>query len=533
MRSIPCWQRWLTFIGLLLLGSQIKALAQTSETFWFEQGQPTALVDETLTVLQAAALDGLDPEDYHVSSLRQQINEYRELGAGPGQTERAVRIGEELTASLALFFSDLAQGRVRPEDVHRHYDSSLFETFDAQTYVQDALASGRLGLAVERAAPSFPLYPLLRQWLVRYRALEGHDAWREPLTVPQGRRLDPGQSYPDLPALRRRLIVLGDMTPQVAPTVVTMMPYEGVIAEDPTLYDAQTVEAVRAFQLRHGLTVDGIVGLETLAALNVTPAQRVEQIALSMERVRWTPLQHHDRLLVVNVPGFTLYGYEVHGDDQITMRLEMPVIIGRALNHKTPIFNEMMRYIEFSPYWNIPISIARGETLPAIAKDPNYLSRQQMEFVDSAGNVLTGVSPEYLQAVRRGEMRIRQRPGSHNALGGVKFVFPNNMNIFMHHTPATGLFARSRRDFSHGCIRVENPVALAQFVLEDDPAWDESRIRAAMASGRSTTIRLRTPVPVVIAYSTVMAREGGGIAFYPDIYGHDKRLAQVLAQQRR
>jgi len=292
------------------------------------------------------------------------------------------------------------------------------------------------------------------------------------------------------------------------------------------------VQAVESFQGRHGLLVDGLIGPQTLDALNVTPSQRVAQIALSMERLRWTPLQQGDRLIVVNIPGFTLYAYELDAQGKLNIQVEMRVVIGRSLNHRTPIFDEDMQFIEFSPYWNIPISIARSETIPAIERNAEYLANQGMEFVDRQGNVSLAVSAEKLRAVRDGQLRIRQRPGPNNALGEIKFIFPNNQNIFLHHTPATQLFSRSRRDFSHGCIRVEDPIALAQFVLQDEPQWTIDRIREAMTAGTSRTIKLRTPLPVLIGYSTVIARDSK-VYFYPDVYGHDRSLDQALRAARQ
>jgi murein L,D-transpeptidase YcbB/YkuD len=188
-----------------------------------------------------------------------------------------------------------------------------------------------------------------------------------------------------------------------------------------------------------------------------------------------------------------------------------------------------MRFIEFSPYWNIPPSIARQETVPHLRADPGYLARQDMEFVTAGGQVVTTMAPEHLDAVLSGKWRIRQRPGPKNALGDIKFVFPNNDNIYLHHTPAPGLFERDRRDFSHGCIRVQEPVALAKFVLQDAPDWPEERILTAMTSGQSSTLRLAQPVTVLIAYSTVVAK-AGRLFFYPDLYGHDRLLAKALRQ---
>jgi murein L,D-transpeptidase YcbB/YkuD len=283
---------------------------------------------------------------------------------------------------------------------------------------------------------------------------------------------------------------------------------------------------VRAFQRRHGLHADGVLGRETLAALEVSPAARARQIGLALERLRWTPLTRAPRMVVVNLPEFVLRAYEVRAG-RIELRLEMKVIVGKALDTRTPLLDEEMRAIEFSPYWNVPPSIARGELVPRLRRDPGTWTREGFELVANDGSVQPVLTPAQLDAVLAGTLRIRQRPGRRNALGDIKFVFPNAENIYLHHTPATALFARERRDFSHGCIRVEQPAELAAFVLEGQPGWDAARIRAAMARGESSTLRLQRPLPVLIAYATALVK-GGQVHFFDDLYGHDRVLDAAL-----
>jgi murein L,D-transpeptidase YcbB/YkuD len=298
----------------------------------------------------------------------------------------------------------------------------------------------------------------------------------------------------------------------------------------PLAYEGALVDALRTFQRRHGLAEDGVVGRATLAALEVPPAARVRQIELTMERLRWTPLFQGRRMIVINIPEFVLRAYEVGADGRIQVREEMKVVVGKALDTRTPLFDEDMRYIEFAPYWNIPPSIARDETVPRLRRDPGYFARQGLEFVGPSGAADTVLTSGKLDAVLAGSLRIRQRPGPLNALGDIKFVFPNRSNIYLHHTPATALFERERRDFSHGCIRVERPVALAQFVLKDMVEWPEERIRAAMQAGTSSTLALRDPVPVLIAYGTTLVK-GGRIYFLDDLYGLDKVLDAALRER--
>jgi L,D-transpeptidase YcbB len=384
---------------------------------------------------------------------------------------------------------------------------------DVATWLRLAVREQRLTQAVAQLATQAPMAAPLRQALARYRSLANHPAWTSTLPPLPKRKLADGQTYADLPILAQRLQALGDLASE---------------APVPIRFEGELLAALMRFQERHGLTPDGVPGPQTLQQLNITPKQRAEQIALTLERMRWTPLRQATRMVVVNIPEFVLRAYEVQ-DGRIQVKLTMKVIVGKALDTRTPLFDEDMRFIEFSPYWNVPPSIARHETVPHLRADPAYLARQDMEFVTSSGQVITTMAPEHLDAVLAGKWRIRQRPGPKNALGDIKFIFPNNTNIYLHHTPSTGLFERDRRDFSHGCIRVQEPVALAKFVLQDDPSWPEERIRAAMASGKSSTLRLAKPVTVLIAYSTVVAK-AGRVFFYPDIYGHDRLLAKALQQ---
>jgi murein L,D-transpeptidase YcbB/YkuD len=248
-----------------------------------------------------------------------------------------------------------------------------------------------------------------------------------------------------------------------------------------------------------------------------------------LERLRWTPLMRSPRMIVINVPEFVLRAYEVQGE-RIIVRETMKIIVGKAMDTRTPLFEEQMRYIEFQPYWNVPPSIARKEVVPRLRRDPGYLGREGFEFVNADGHVVAELSPGTLDAVLAGRARIRQRPGPRNALGDIKFVFPNQDNIYLHHTPSVRLFDRDRRDFSHGCIRVEQPVALARFALEGMPEWSEDRIRHAMTEGESATLKMAAPLPVLIAYGTVIVKDGQ-THFFDDIYGHDRRLDAALRER--
>lgn len=506
---------WL--LGLWLIAQLPGALAQPASQPWFEQGRPSALAHEAVTLLARADEDGLRPEDYNASALQQAVQAATQT---PLSDEAQTRLAQELATAMRAFLHALHYGRVDPLTLGEDFSSLNRDSFDAGTALEQAIAAGQLAPAVRAAVPQIPIYAGLRRALADYRRLatdpQVQAAWQATLPALPGRKLEPGQTWAGVPALQARLRALGDLNG--APATGTH-------------YQGEIVEALKRFQRRHGLANDGVIGQATLAALNIAPAARVRQIELAMERLRWTPWAVAPRQIVVNVPEFMLRAIELQ-DGKPQEALTMKVIVGRARATQTPLFTEEMRFIEFSPYWNVPPSIARGETIPRLRRDPAYFTQQGFEFVTPDGRVSTSLSAEQLDAAARGQLRIRQRPGAHNALGDIKFVFPNQDNIYLHHTPSVGLFARDRRDFSHGCIRVEKPTALASFVLKHRPDWSESRIEEAMKRGRSATLRLDEPLPVVIAYITALVKEDGLVYFFDDIYGHDRALSIALERDR-
>jgi murein L,D-transpeptidase YcbB/YkuD len=507
----------------LALGLGCGAAAAADTLPWFDGGRPGHDAQQAVELLAAAASDGLEPQDYGAAALQQAIA--RAAQGAPADAATVERLEQTLTAAMQRYLTDLHRGRVDPRLIHHDFTPLRRDDFDAATTLRDALSAHRLPEAVRAATPQLPQYERLRDALARYRALADHRAWRQPLPPlppvhgsPRGAggKVEPGQAYAGLELLAQRLAALGDL----AAAAPVSPRYEGAL-----------VDAVTAFQQRHALTADGVIGKATLAQLQVSPAARVRQIELMLERLRWTPLMLGSRMVVINIPEFVLRAYEVH-DGRITVREQMKVIVGKAMDTRTPLFDEDMRYIEFSPYWNVPPSIARGELVPRLRRDPGYFEREGFEFVAAGGAADATLSTGKLDAVLAGQLRIRQRPGPKNALGDIKFVFPNRDNIYLHHTPSVRLFERERRDFSHGCVRVEHPVALARFVLQGMPEWTEAGIRQAMERGTSATLRLAEPVPVLIAYGTALVIDGR-IRFFDDLYGLDRLLDAALRQRSR
>lgn len=454
-----------------------------------------------LWVLRRATLQGLDPLDYGADALSRAL---RAGGAGNARFDVA------LTAAMLRYLADLRVGRVRSEYHTRQLDARLRE-YDPVERLRAGLAAGRLQAAVQAAEPSAPQYGLVKTALARYRELA-----KQPypaLPTPDTKVL-PGGAYPAAQALFERLVLLGDLPVDAAPPAAGT-PAAGAPAAG--IYTERMAEGVRRFQARHGLVDDGVLGRGTIAALNVSPGKRARQLELTLERLRWLPEIGSGPVIVVDLPAYRLWAFN---NGSAETPLEMRVVVGTALKTETPLFVGQMRYLEFNPYWNVPRSILEREMLPKIARNPAYLAQNDMETVPPGASVAD---------LRAGRARVRQRPGPKNSLGAIKFAMPNPMDIYLHSTPARELFARSRRDLSHGCIRVEDPAALARWVLGGQRQWDADAVQAALQPGPTRHVDLPRTIPVVIYYATASIDSEGSPHFAADIYGRDAKLEQDLA----
>jgi murein L,D-transpeptidase YcbB/YkuD len=348
--------------------------------------------------------------------------------------------------------------------------------------------------------------------LVRYREL-AQDSTLVAIP-PMPRRLRPGEPYTGVPALRRLLQVLGDYRDSLAAPILD------------TLYSGEVVEAVKRFQMRQGFTPDGVIGDSTRIRLSRPFEQRIRQMELTLERWRWMPRQFSAPPIIVNIPAFRLYAFSSLDLDERTT-LAMNVVVGTAFKTETPVFADELEYLIFAPYWDVTPAIALKEIKPEALKNPEFLVRNRYELVEGGEPVPPW--PENIARIGAG-VRVRQTPGPHNALGVVKFIMPNDFQVYLHDTPSKALFDRTRRDASHGCIRLGDPFALAKFLLRDQPEWTDDRIRGAMNAGEPTPVRFRNKVPVYIIYATALAVANGDVFFYPDIYGHDRTLDRLLKQ---
>jgi len=484
-----------------------------STLIWSAQGQVSEQGRELLQILRAAEVFGLRPSDYAAEPIAAAA---ARLGSDSSAADFA-GFDHSLTCAAVRLISHLHYGRIDPRAAGFELHASR-QDLDIPTAVASLASSTKVAGAVSAVEPRFYHYALLKDALSRYRALAADPALTQ-LPGLGGRTLHAGDTYRGAPALRGLLMAEGDLTGPV-----------GGIADTRNALDLPLAGALKLFQARHGLNADGALGAMTFAALTTPMAQRVRQIELTLERWRWLP-DFRTPPIIVNIPEFRLFAFSTTADRTASI-LQMPVIVGQAYPGKrTPIFIGNLTSVVFRPYWDVPRSITVHEMLPAIRAHSDYLQRNHLEIVRGEGDqspVMTP-TPEAVAALAAGRLRLRQRPGDDNALGLVKFLFPNSHNVYMHSTPAPQLFSASRRAFSHGCIRVSDPTALAEYVLRHaGTLWDRGRIDAAMHDTKSSRVALREPIQVMILYGTALATENGPVQFFDDVYGHDRKLEELL-----
>jgi murein L,D-transpeptidase YcbB/YkuD len=487
---------------------------------WFTQGRLSGPGSSLLQQLVDAESRGLRTEDYDGERLAR-------LAAGvaagrEASVEALARLDVALSVTAARLVSDLHLGRVDPHKVG--YDLDVPQpAFDAVAAMSTLAAANDVSTALDALEPQLRHYQLLKTALARYRELAKQPQLTQLPPLPRS-RVHPGESYIGAPALRRLLFALGDLPEQRAAP-----------ASDDLVLDPEFVAALAQFQSRHGLDADGVLGRATFLALTTPLAVRVQQIVLSLERVRWLPPRLESPPIIVNIPQFRLFAFRTTQDFAQDI-LQMDVIVGAAFKaRQTPVFAADMRYVVLNPYWDVPYSILVKELLPAIQADPGWVTDSGYEIVLGLGDdaIAQPATERNVQLLAQGKLRLRQKPGPANALGQVKFMFPNRHNVYLHDTPARSLFQRSSRAFSHGCIRVSDPLALLAHVLRDDPTWTAQRIAEALRGNAPVRIALIRPIRVFILYATALATESGRMLFFPDLYDQDALLQRELARARR
>lgn len=467
--------------------------------------------EHLLKTITRASTAGLDLEEY----LRPDPN-HAWIAITHGNTHHLseamapyIQLDIILTERIIRYAKHLYQGRVMPEQIYqawlapkRSMSRNIPEEL-AQSVIADSFDS-----YIESLHPQSDHYQHLRNALLQYERIRQNGGW---LPIDAGPTLRLGDKGARVAMLKYRLKITADGFG------------EAPIENDQ--FDEHVVSAVKHFQYRHGLKEDGLVGKQTLAELNVPVEKRISQLQLSMERWRWYPDSFGDRYLMVNIPAFMLTIVE-SGNRLDSIR----VIVGRK-NRQTPIMSDQMTYIEFNPYWNIPQKIARKDILPKVKHNPAYIVEQGIQVFDSWDENAQALDPTRIDWDKLSEAyfpyRLRQAPSHRNALGQVKFMFPNPKSIYIHDTPGKSLFNQQERLFSSGCVRIEAPFALA-FELLNDQGWNRDRLKAINAREKPVSVVLDSPIPVHLVYFTAWVDENQTVHFRKDIYGHDARLFQAL-----
>lgn len=480
---------------------------------WSSEAGPQPQVDVLIDVLRDAGHEGLRPDDYHLAPIEATLTAVRSRQAEHKVLDPCQLVDLDLLLTDAFFRYGVhvQTGRIPPptmagvEEVNHQEDNLA-------TILETALESNQLVDILRSLPPSHPGYAQLRQALARYRAIEAKGGW--PIVL-EGPLLSKGVRDERVVALRTRLVLAGDLDPG--------LPHQR------GLFDEAIEHALRRFQRRHGLAVDGVVSPATRATLNASVQARVRQLELNMERWRWLPRDLAARYILVNIANSSLEVVE-HGRPVLRMR----VIVGRP-DRQTPVLSARMTSLVLSPYWHVPPRIAIEDQLPLIRRDPAYVTRQGLTILQGWGDEARAIDPHTIDwskvTADTFPYRLRQDPGPRNALGRMKFMFPNRFHVYLHDTPSRKLFAKHGRALSSGCIRLERPIDLAAYVLRGDPHWSREKILAAIEKGTEHIVRLPEPVAVHLVYWTAWVHPDGGVQFRQDIYANDQALDTALREQ--
>jgi murein L,D-transpeptidase YcbB/YkuD len=486
-------------------GAPIAAAALIDELYHRRNYEPAwndpAMVKQLFDQVLRSVDHGLDPEDYHVKELGARLD------PGTRIDDPVFRADTEIlcTDAIARLAITLRFGKLDPTDFDPAWNFSReIERQDPIAYLNQVLDTKTVALALDVQGPQNPLYRQFQRGLKEYRSIMAAGGWPN---VSSGPVLEPGSKGPRVEELRQRLTVTGD--------------FSGQQSADPKVFGEVLEAAVKHFQARHGIDADGKVGPRSIEELNVPVETRVDQLRASLERMRWVFRDLPERFLVVDIAGFN-----VSLMDEEREIWESRVQVGKPY-HATPVFRDTMRYLDFNPTWTIPPGILRRSTLPAIRKDPSYLQRSNMTVLTTSGQVVDPSTIDWAATTKGFPYMIRQEPGPDNALGRVKFMFPNKYMVYLHDTPSKGLFARSERTFSSGCIRVQNPFDLAELLLADQ-GWDRARIDQVVASKKTTRVNLENPIPVLLLYWTAEVEQDGTVSFRKDVYNRDAAIIKGL-----
>ncbi|MFD1875356.1 L,D-transpeptidase family protein [Hymenobacter bucti] len=492
---------------------------------WFKDHELVPQAQTFLNVVAKAKDDGLDPKRYQDNELTKLLAEFKTVQDSTRRNQLERQIDVNLSGTYFSWASDYYRGVANPRDTKNEAWKVKRNKIKLDRALLTILRERESTYPYYDFAPLHPEYDQLKKALALLRARQQAGGWP---TLPATTNLRPGQSSPVVSLLRQRLLgseTEGTVAPAAGPGQALPVVNKEPAPTAAEAYGPELVNAVKGFQRDAGLPTTGLVNGETLRQLNVPLTTRIDQVILNMERWRWLPKKFEPDYLLVNIPEYKLHVYE-QNKEVITMR----VIVGKTLN-ATPVFSDKMEYVVLSPYWNVPFSIIDKEMRPRLVANPQAtLDRLDMEVVKGYGRRATVVDPSTIDwaNVTQATFKytLRRRPGPKNDLGEVKFIFPNSNDIYLHDTPHDELFSQTARNFSHGCVRVEEPVKLATYLLRDYPQWDQTAIQDTIAQRREKYITLKEKLPVYLVYLTAWADADGHVHFRNDIYGHDKALAK-------
>ncbi len=473
--------------------------------------QPFWLADTSLSEAAMVLLDTLENADQHGLVPQAYNTETITALLDASSSAERTRLDLALTDGFLRYVHDLSEGQNKARKAFPElFSEAGSPAFSPLKAFQFEGHPGGLQGYFSALGPQHHYYRQLTEALAEHRKIVELGGWP---TIEDGPTLHPAESDSRVVQFRELLITTGDLERA---------------SEQGDLYDPETVAAVKRYQQRHGLSADGVIGPKTLAVMNVPVAERIEQLELNLERWRWHDRELGDTYILVNIAGFDLKAVR-----QNRLELEMRVIVGK-LHHETPVFSDRIRYTEFNPFWNLTPHIARTETLSHLRKDPGYLAEHNIRLFSSWGSDAVELDPRTIdwQSVTPRAMnryKLRQDPGVWNALGTMKFVFPNKYSVYLHDTPNHDLFSAANRAFSHGCIRLSDPAALAVFLLSEQKGpWDRTRVDSIVKAGKRTIVSLDQKVPVHLAYLTAWHDEEGVLHFSEDLYGRDDKLRTAL-----
>ncbi len=476
---------------------------------WAQNGKISDQAQKLLSVLKEAYREGLNPKDYGIERLEALLSDVSRNSwtAGNVAPETWAELDLLLTNAFFLYGTHVSEGRLDPAKWFYQW-VPYRRSLDLVPLLKEALDRRDVEGALRSLPPRYPAYAQLRTELAKYRQIAAQGGW-EP--IPEHPKLHRGSVGQAVTLLKKRLIIAGDLEPSAL--------------QEGNQFNRQVEEALQQFQQRHGLRATGAIEGETRKALNLSVEKRIRQIEWNLERWRWLPDELGPRYILVNIPDFRLFVVE----NQITV-MSMKTVVGRV-QQPTPVFMDNISYLELNPTWNLPNSIVSDEMIPKVKANPDFLTKKRIRIYRNWSPTAKEIDPKTIDWAKmdpkKFPYRMIQDPGV-NPLGRIKFMFPNQFDVYLHDTTQKYLFQRSRRMYSHGCIRVEKPYELGEWVLKDDPSWTKERLIKEIKKGKRQQVNLPKPIPVYVIYLTAWFDTRGHIHFRDDIYEYDKSLEKAL-----